>query len=83
MDNFFKTKKKTNAIVNLIAAYNTVISYKIDFNCNLLRFLLDKYVVLMIIKLVCNKNLTLTVTVSKIISGVRETVFLQNQSQLF
>ena len=69
--------------VNLTAAYDTVISFKFDFKCKLLRFLQDKYMVRMIIKLVHNESFTLTETVSKIISGVRETVFLQNQSQLF
>ena len=69
--------------VNLTAAYDTVISFKLGFNCKLLRFLLDKRVVLMIIKLVHNEGFTLTITASKIVSGVRETVFLQNQSRLF
>ena len=65
--------------VNLTAAYDTVISFKLDFNCELLRFLLDKCLVRMIIKLVHNEGFTLTETVSKIILGVRETVFIQNQ----
>ena len=69
--------------INLTVAYNTVILFKLKFNCKLLRFLLDKCVVRMIIKLVCHEGFTLTATVSKIFSGVRETVFLQNQSQLF
>ena len=64
-------------VVNLTAAYDTVISFKLDFNCKLLRFLLDKCVVRMIIKLIENEGFTLTATVSKIVSGVRETVFLQ------
>ena len=70
-------------LVNLTAAYDTVISFKLDFNCKLLRFLLDKCVVRMSIKLVHNEGFTLRATVSKIVSGVRETVFLQNQSQFF
>ena len=69
--------------VNLTAAYDTVISFKLDFNCKLLGFLLDKCVVRMIIKLVHNEGFTLAATVSKIVSGVRETIFLQNQSRLF
>ena len=69
--------------VNLIAAYNTVISYKLDFNCKFLRFLRDKYMFRMIIKLVFNKSFALTATVSKIVSGFREKVFLRNQSRLF
>ena len=69
--------------VNLTTAYDTVVSFKLDFNCKLLRFLLDKYIVLMITKLVHNEDFTLMATVSKIVSGVRETVFLQNQSRLF
>ena len=67
--------------VNLTAAYDTFISFKLDLNCNVLKFLVDKCVVRMIIKLVSNEGFTLTATVSKIVSGVRETVFLQNQSR--
>ena len=69
--------------VNLTAAYDTVILFKLDFYCNLLRFLLDKCVVRMIIKLVHDEGFTLTATVSKIVSDVRAKVFLQNQSRLF
>ena len=42
--------------LNLTAKYDIVISYKLDFNCKLLRFLLDKCVVRMIIKIVRNKS---------------------------
>ena len=69
--------------VDLTTAYDTVISFKLDFNCKLLRFLLDKCMVRMITKLVRNEGFTLTATVSEIVSGVRETVFLQNQPRLF
>ena len=69
--------------VNLTAAYDTFISCKFGFSCKLLRFLLDKWIVRMITKLVRNKSFTLTGTVSKIVSGVRETVFLRNQSRFF
>ena len=69
--------------VSMTAAYDPVISFKLVFNCKMLRFLLDKCVVRMIIKLVHNKGFTLTATVSEISSGVRETVFLRIQSQLF
>ena len=50
----------TMLFINLTAAYDTVILGKLDFNCKLLRFLQDKYMVRMIIKLVYNKGLTLT-----------------------
>ena len=66
--------------VNMTVRYDTVISYKLDFNCKLLRLQLDNWMVRMIIKL---QSFTLTATVSKIVSGVRETVLLQNQSRLF
>ena len=69
--------------VNLTAAYDTVNSLKLDFNCKLMGFLLDKCMVRMSIKLVHNEGLTLTATVIKIVSDVKETVFLQNQSRLF
>ena len=69
--------------VNLTAAYDTVISFKLDFNCKLLRFLLDKCVVPMSIKLVHNEGFTLTATVSKIVSGFRETVFFKKQLRFF
>ena len=69
--------------VNLTAAYDTVILCKLDFNCKLLRFLLDKCMARMIIKLVHSDSKHSNATVSKIISGVRETVFRQNQLQLF
>ena len=69
--------------VNLTATYDTVISYKLNFNCKLLRFLLDNWMVQMIIKLIRNKIFTLMATVRKIVSDVRETVFLQIQSRIF
>ena len=80
---FSRLRRMPILFVNLTAAYDTVISFKLDFNCKLLTFLLDKCVVRIIIKLVHNEGFTLTDTISKIISGVRETVFLQNQSRLF
>ena len=75
---FSRLRRMLVLVVNQTAAYDTVISFKLDFNCKLLRFLLDKCVVRMIIKLVHNEGFTLTAIVSKIVSGVRETVFLQN-----
>ena len=61
---------RLSLFVNLTAAYETVISYKLGFNCKLLRFLLNKCIVRMIIMLVRNKSFTLTATASKIISSV-------------
>ena len=42
IEDFVEPKKMASAIfVNLTAADDTAMAYKLDFNCKLLRFLLD------------------------------------------
>ena len=61
---FFEAKKKTRAVfVDLTAAYDTV--WHRGLTCKLLRFLPDKHVVRIIMKLVRNRSFTLTTGDSK------------------
>ena len=59
IENSFEAKNKAGAVfINLTAAYDTV--WHRGFTCKLLRLLPDKHMVRMIIKLVQNRNFTLT-----------------------